>query len=203
LEQAEQLMRSSEVLGPETKPLNLFYGLSQGMRAVAAAKIPGSRDWVLRGHGITHERSLDRPVSTIKVRDSPEDRGSFRAVAGLLNSPSLPDPIELGDLLAALPLELPASTWTDRPHAIEVDHIDQNNGASLVMSPHVYARTRGWVDMVGLTDPTVRTDCSGVSPFTTAAPCDEAPRDRRSAWFAAGPSGRPLNFSRPAAVPGI
>lgn len=149
LEQAEQLLRSAERLGPETKPLNLFYGLSQGMRAVAAAKIHDSQAWILRGHGITHERSLNRPLSTIKVRDSQEDRGSFRAVAGLLDSPSLPDPTELGDLLAALPLQLPTSTWTDRPHAIEVGHIDQSNGASLVTSPHVYARTRGWTDIAG------------------------------------------------------
>ncbi|WP_371814102.1 YaaC family protein [Phycicoccus sp. HDW14] len=38
LEQAEQLARSAANLGPETRPINLFYALSQGTRAIAAAR---------------------------------------------------------------------------------------------------------------------------------------------------------------------
>lgn len=144
LEQAEQLLHSAEGLGPETRPLTIFYGLSQGVRAVAAAIVPDSRAWRLRGHGITQDRSLDRPIDRIRVKDDATERGSFRVLADMLQSPSLPEPVELGDVLAALPLDLQNTSWKDRPRSILLDHLPQSNGAVLTSSPWIFARTRGW-----------------------------------------------------------
>lgn len=145
LEQAEQLLRSAESLGPETRPLAIFYGLSQGTRAVAAATIPDSRAWHLRGHGITHAGSLNRPIDRIRVVNDSSDRGSFHAIAEMLQSPSLPTAVEFGDILAALPMQFSQTSWTNRPRSILVEHLSQTNGAYLLSSPHIYARTRGWV----------------------------------------------------------
>ena len=152
LEQAEQLLRTAAQMGPETRPINLFYGLSQGARAVAAALEPDSRAWRPYGHGIDKVGSLDRVITTIQVQDKGEKNGSFARMASLLRSPTLPDPVELGDLLAALPLRVPSSSWTDRPRAVIVNNIAQSDGAVLTLSPHIFAATHGWPLLDGIRD---------------------------------------------------
>lgn len=152
LEQAEQLLHTAAQMGSETRPINLFYGLSQGARAVAAALDPNADTWRLRGHGIEQDTSLDRPIPSIRVKDTPEERGSFTRVARILGSPSLPTAVELGDLLAALPLNVPESTWSDRPRAVLVEHLPQSNGAWLTTSPLVFGRTQGWPILPGITE---------------------------------------------------
>lgn len=65
LEQAEQQFRAAAVVGYESRPLNLFYGLSQAGRAIAAASRQFAEDdWQLRGHGITCS-NLDEPWTSI------------------------------------------------------------------------------------------------------------------------------------------
>jgi hypothetical protein len=136
-------------MGAESRPINLFYGLSQGARAVAAARID-TRDWILRGHGIDQVGSLDKPIAAIRVVDTPDVRGSFTSIAKLLRSPSLTGETEVGDLLAALPLRTPRATWTDRPRAVLVENISQSNGAVLTFSPSIYARSQGWAVVPGV-----------------------------------------------------
>lgn len=59
LEQAEQLLTAAGHVGVQSRPLLVFYGLSQGGRAIAAASTrTAGTDWQLRGHGIK-ARSLD------------------------------------------------------------------------------------------------------------------------------------------------
>jgi hypothetical protein len=144
LEQAEQLVRSAAQMGPETRPINLYYGLSQGARAVAAALDPDSTTWQLRGHGITHVGSLDKRIIDISIQDSGEPRGSFTRLASLMGSASLPEPVAFGDVLAALPIQVPISTWSDRPRAVLIEHIPPSDGLVLTSSPYAYARTQGW-----------------------------------------------------------
>lgn len=52
LEQTEQMFRAAAVVGPATRPLQVFYGLSQAGRAIAAAawSLKGE-DWRLVAHG--------------------------------------------------------------------------------------------------------------------------------------------------------
>ena len=111
LEQAEQLMRSAESLGTATKPINIFYGLSQGVRGVAAARMKENQGR-LSGHGIKLDGVLDRELASISLVDSPGRWGSFTTIAKLLDSPGLPEPTALGDLIAALPLSLPKASWS-------------------------------------------------------------------------------------------
>jgi len=86
LEQAEQLVRSAADLGPETRPINLFYGLSQGTRAVVAAREPSDKDFWLSNHGIAYRGNLDRSIANIEVEQLDTPGGSFTALARLLRS---------------------------------------------------------------------------------------------------------------------
>lgn len=53
LEPAEQQFRAASSIGYDSRALNLFYGVSQAGRALAAASpILGNNDWRLLGHGL-------------------------------------------------------------------------------------------------------------------------------------------------------
>ena len=98
LEQCEQLFEAAASVGYEARPLPLFYALSQGGRALAAAI--ALDDWVLRGHGISAS-NLDGVPWDIELKD--QKQGAFKRVADILKSPSLPTEVRLGDLCASLP----------------------------------------------------------------------------------------------------
>jgi len=139
-------MRSAEHLGTATKPINIFYGLSQGARALAAARLP-ENDGRLSGHGIKLEGSLDQELTKITVVDNANRWGSFTTVARLLGSPSLPRPVELGALLAALPLHLPRSSWSDKPGSLMLEHQPQNSETFGLITRRIYATSSPWPDV--------------------------------------------------------
>jgi hypothetical protein len=86
LEQAEQMFRAAATVGTATRPLLVFYGLSQAGRAIAAAASDtGSGDaWQLNGHGISSV-GLNSRLPDIEVRTS--NHGSFVRLSELLDSP--------------------------------------------------------------------------------------------------------------------
>ncbi|MGW9382434.1 YaaC family protein [Streptomyces albidoflavus] len=88
LEQAEQMFRAAAVVGPATRPLQVFYGLSQAGRAIAAAAVDlKGEDWRLYGHGIKAS-GFDKPFADIEIRTNPAtSRASFVRLSHLLNSP--------------------------------------------------------------------------------------------------------------------
>lgn len=89
LEQAEQMFRAATAIGTATRPLLIYYGLSQAGRAIAAAasSISSGDKWRLNGHGIKSV-ALDGPLPDVEVRtERPDDRGSFVRLSELLNSP--------------------------------------------------------------------------------------------------------------------
>ena len=87
LEQAEQMFRAAAGVGPATRPLLVFYGLSQAARAIAAAASTDGEGWRLQGHGISCD-SLHGPLADTRIRvDHPESKGSFVRVSKLLDSP--------------------------------------------------------------------------------------------------------------------
>ncbi|WP_329331166.1 YaaC family protein [Streptomyces sp. NBC_00663] len=94
LEQAEQLLKAAADVGPASRPLLLFYGLSQAGRAIAAA---GQQpDYRLNGHGIAIKQADQPHVGRVLVAD--KGAGAFTQVASLLGSRSLPQEVELADL---------------------------------------------------------------------------------------------------------
>lgn len=89
LEQAEQMFRAAATVGPATRPLLIFYGLSQAGRAIAAAAahIDDGDRWNLKGHGITSTK-LDRELPEIEIRTgSLGENGSFVRLSEVLKSP--------------------------------------------------------------------------------------------------------------------
>ena len=103
LEQAEQLFTAAEAVGDHTRPILLFYGLSQAGRAIAAASNDAyGTQYRLSGHGIT-VTNLDQrpPIHELIVKDQGE--GSFTQLASLLRSGTLPSGATLGEIWASIP----------------------------------------------------------------------------------------------------
>ncbi len=88
LEQSEQLFRAAETTAPDTRPLLLFYGLSQSGRALRAA-CDTSDEWPRsRGHGVTvRAASVGGPLASTIVED--QRQGLFRDVGRTLDRATL------------------------------------------------------------------------------------------------------------------
>jgi hypothetical protein len=103
LEQAEQLLTAAGAVGYASRPILLFYGLSQAGRAIAAASTAADNNsYRLSGHGIK-ALDLDQrpPLPGLTVKD--DGLGSFTQLAQLLGSVSLPRGAPLGQLWATIP----------------------------------------------------------------------------------------------------
>lgn len=95
LEQSEQFLRSAEGAGPETRPLHIFYGLSQAGRAIAAASSRLSdSEYRPVGHGMRTQGTRDQTELwrvTVEVTKS----GTPQIVAKALNSAVWPAKTQL------------------------------------------------------------------------------------------------------------
>ncbi len=103
LEQSQQLFEAAQKVSFASRPLLLFYGLSQAGRAIAAASTAAAGgDWRLSGHGIEVPDLMQRPaLHELTVID--KGSGSFTQLAPLLGSGTLPDGAALGQLWATIP----------------------------------------------------------------------------------------------------
>lgn len=102
LEQAEQLFAAAEGAGYASRPILLFYGLSQAGRAIATASTAADNNsYKLSGHGIKALDLGQRTLPALTVKD--DGAGSFTHLAQLLGSVSLPKAAPLGQLWAAIP----------------------------------------------------------------------------------------------------
>ncbi|MFD5482037.1 YaaC family protein [Streptomyces hawaiiensis] len=105
LEQAQQFTEAAEAAGPATRPVQIFYALSQFGRAIAAASgLLGQDGWRLKGHGIG-TRNLDASSGLASVEVVPTARGSFPAVARAIGAEPLEpqNPLTLGELWPLIP----------------------------------------------------------------------------------------------------
>lgn len=102
MEQSEQLLAASRATPYASRPLPLFYALSQGSRAVAAAH---AEDWHVHGHGLSWEGGAS-PPTPLHQRISPSEGRTTSAFAGMaaaVGAPMLTGPVELGAVWSALP----------------------------------------------------------------------------------------------------
>ncbi len=99
LRQAEELAKSAEVAGYATRPLPLFYSLSQAGRAIAAAH--NTSPWVLKGHGLSCKGGAD--VLAVQLKPYHSQGNSFDGVARAIGSPPLAGSVSLAELWAANP----------------------------------------------------------------------------------------------------
>lgn len=149
LEQFDELMSGAAVAGRASRPLPLFYALSQAGRAIAAAL--ASEHWILRGHGLTAPNLDVSNVLDLQVRPNARASGSgqtidsFSGVASATGSDCPTRTMALGALWAAIPEIqhlLPEDTDHTWHRALEVVPLDDLS-ASLVMWQRVNVAIAG------------------------------------------------------------
>src|SRR5215216_310757 len=106
LDQAEELWRAGERVSSNASPIVLYYSLTQGARALCAARIDGGEWDGAPSHGLTllrpdAQQDAAPSLSSITVRT--HGRGFVQQVADLLESPTLNDSADLAALLHSLP----------------------------------------------------------------------------------------------------
>ncbi len=103
LGQAEQQFHAAAGIGYQSRALNLYYGLSQAGRALAAvAPELGNGDWQLDGHGLTvpnRNQFSGGDVGALRLRTDgvAGGRTSFQRLSTVLNS-DVPESFALGDV---------------------------------------------------------------------------------------------------------
>lgn len=133
LEQAEQLFRAAATVGVATKPLLVFYGLSQAARAIAAAA--ADDPWVLSGHGIRIAHPQERATRLADLVIRPAQQGAFERMRDVLDSSNVGRIARVGDLWPLLtetrrhPLPLAGE---DRSLSISVDYMGWPSGIPTV-----------------------------------------------------------------------
>lgn len=65
LEQAEQFLKAAEVVGFATRPVQLFYAVSQAGRAIAAAR--AREPWRIVGHGASVKTRTKIGATTVET----------------------------------------------------------------------------------------------------------------------------------------
>jgi hypothetical protein len=104
LVQFEELLAAAIAASPQTRPLSLFYALSQAGRAIAAARLDG--EWRLRGHGLVSENLDAGDLCAVQIRSTPSKRGrpgAFGGVCRATGSDLLHGTTTVGELWASLP----------------------------------------------------------------------------------------------------
>jgi hypothetical protein len=137
LEQFDQLMTGARAVGTATRPLLLFYALSQAGRAITAAHAVDR--WRLQGHGLSAPMLANPELLKIEIKANPSPGGakhhadapidSFRGVAHATGSPTFERPVAIGELWSSLPEvhDLPPQTLGQWPRALPVLQLDDLN----------------------------------------------------------------------------
>lgn len=105
LEQSEQLSAAAATSGNAVKPLLAFYGLSQAVRALSAAKTCGT-EWRVKRHGMSAIASDlgSHRLSDVMVKPDPKDQQSgFFLLQQVLGSAPWSEKASVGAIWAALP----------------------------------------------------------------------------------------------------
>jgi hypothetical protein len=113
LEQCEQFLAAAEGAGYATRPVHLFYALSQGSRAlVAASPKISNQQWRVNGHGLSMVTAAT-DISDVTVRAVRD--GLFQTVAASLGTEALPadTPVTVGELWTAIPLPVGTPPLSD------------------------------------------------------------------------------------------
>ncbi len=100
LQQAEELSRAAEAAGHASRPLPLYYSLTQAGRAIVAVRGADSR-LIANDHGLTFHSNP--PPAILNSHVGPKERGQFPLVSAATGSMSPSKVVELGALMASIP----------------------------------------------------------------------------------------------------
>jgi hypothetical protein len=131
LSQFDELMASAAQASPRSRPLPLFYALSQGGRAIAAAL--ADEPWKLRGHGLSAPVLFRNDPCEVEIKPSPSTKektvDSFGGAASMTRSGPLVGPVSIGELWSSLPgvCELLEGERWPRPLLVHADDTDMNS----------------------------------------------------------------------------
>ncbi len=106
LRQSEALWRAAGAIDPAAQPIIMYYSVTQGARALLAARIAGSNWAGMPSHGLVlAPPSLrdDRTPTPDDIVIQDKGNGLFQQVAALLDSPTLPTSCTLTELICSLP----------------------------------------------------------------------------------------------------
>jgi len=104
LSQFDELMATAQTASARSRPLPLFYAISQAGRAVSAAH--GGDRWKLRGHGLSAPELDCRNICDVEIKLNPSSRktvDSFQGVAAACGSDLPNRAMSIGELWNTLP----------------------------------------------------------------------------------------------------
>jgi hypothetical protein len=127
LTQAEELWDAAAVGGPASRPLPLFYSVSQATQAVCSAWTTDV-EWRPTVHGLSRRVSDDpapeRRVFDYAARVSPSVRGSFSMVAAATRSATFTGHASVAELWASLPgWPTPRDMLGDVPRCLPIEAV--------------------------------------------------------------------------------
>jgi hypothetical protein len=129
LEQFDELWKATGSVGPTVSPIPLYYALSQGSRAVAAARV-SSGDWQASGHGLS-AKSSSRAIGELKIEPHQGSNHSFGAFCQAVGSTPLTAEVDLEDAWAAVPgFERVDGLGADATPTLELDAISAGPGTT-------------------------------------------------------------------------
>jgi hypothetical protein len=148
LQQSDGLFQAARSVSVAAAPLPIFYALSQGGRAIAAAaRAAKGEQWKLNGHGIK-AKALDGPLTAVSVAtDQPGRPGSFVRLTELIGLPVWGRDVEVpfGELWDALPPNAPDI------HALGDDHCARRCPIGVTpVNPHDHIHTLAVAMLSGL-----------------------------------------------------
>jgi hypothetical protein len=122
--QFEELLSAASAVGPRSRPLLVFYALSQGGRAIVAARGEQPRGY---GHGLSEVPEPDDNVHLLhrRIERRPTRNDLYGAVTRVIGAPDFTGAVELGAVwvahpsLSRLPLEVWRPDWRMALHADE------------------------------------------------------------------------------------
>lgn len=117
LEQSEQFFRAADAVGYETKPVMLYYGVSQAAQAILASRRDPKIDkQSATSHGTDcPNRDQINIVGELEICATAAKAGAFAMLADSIGSPTLPGRTALRQLWVSLPegVQLPPSGAAD------------------------------------------------------------------------------------------
>jgi hypothetical protein len=126
LGQFDELLDAAAAAGPASRPLPLYYAVSQATTAIAAALLPPDRPWRPRSHGLVIAEPDPRWLpeteirpKRVKPKGQPYTTDSFSMLCDALNEPTLVHRSTISNVSAALPgLDQKPGLGAGRPRAL-------------------------------------------------------------------------------------